>query len=212
MKQKVLFTLFAMVSVLGICGIVYADTPDRDLFRTTYGSSAIASSCAVCHTSAPALNPYGAAYRSNGRNAAALTTIASLDSDGDGFTNIVEINAGFFPGDAANRPATTADTTGPTLAITSHTNGQSVTTASITLSGTATDSGRGNSGIQQVMVNGVAATGGTATTSATASWSRAVTLNAGANTITVIASDNSTAGIPPPRPLGSLIMLLSQTR
>ena len=64
------------------------------------------------------------------------------------------------------------------------------------------------------MVNGVAATGGTATTSATASWSRAVTLNAGANTITVIASDNSPSrntttqaftitydgGAPPPPP------------
>jgi hypothetical protein len=149
---------------------------------------------------------------SNGRTAAALTTIASLDSDGDGFTNIVEINAGVYPGDPASHPAPVVDTMGPTLAIT--TSAQTVTTSSITISGTATDSGRGNSGIQQVMVNGVAASGGTAATSATASWSRAVTLNAGANTITVIASDNSTAhnatthaftithkgGTPPPAP------------
>jgi hypothetical protein len=43
------------------------------------------------------------------------------------------------------------------------------------------------------MVNGVAATGGTAATTATANWSRALTLTAGANTITVVASDNSPA-------------------
>ncbi len=92
-----------------------------------------------------------------------------------------------------NYNAPVVDTTGPTLAVTSHTNGQTVNTASITLSGTATDSGRGNSGIQQVMVNGVAASGGTATGSATANWSRALTLAAGANSITVVASDNSTA-------------------
>jgi hypothetical protein len=32
--------------------------------------------------------------------------IESADSDGDGFTNIAEINAKTFPGDAASKPAT----------------------------------------------------------------------------------------------------------
>jgi len=81
------------------------------------------------------------------------------------------------------------DTTAPALSITSHTNGQSVTTSSITLSGTATDSGAGNNGIASVTVNGAAATGGTATGSNTANWSRSVSLNTGANTITVVATD-----------------------
>jgi hypothetical protein len=81
------------------------------------------------------------------------------------------------------------DTTPPTLSITSHTNGQTVTTSSITLSGTATDSGTGNHGVQSVTVNGGAATGGTASGSNTASWSRSVTLASGANTITVVATD-----------------------
>jgi peptidyl-Asp metalloendopeptidase len=85
------------------------------------------------------------------------------------------------------------DATGPQLTISSHTNNQTVTTSSITISGTATDSGRGDSGILSVTVNGVAATGGTATGSATASWSRTVTLSSGANTITVVAKDNSAA-------------------
>jgi len=85
--------------------------------------------------------------------------------------------------------AQSSDTTAPTLAITSHTNGQTVTTASITLGGTATDSGAGNNGIQSVTVNGTAATGGTATGSNTANWSRSVSLVTGANTLTVVATD-----------------------
>ncbi|MHC1725050.1 MAG: S8 family serine peptidase [Syntrophobacteraceae bacterium] len=84
------------------------------------------------------------------------------------------------------------DTTAPTLAVTSHTNNQHVSTSSITLSGTATDSGKGNSGIQQVTVNGTRATGDTATVSGTANWSKSLTLTPGSNSITVIASDNST--------------------
>lgn len=75
---------------------------------TTYGS------CQWCHLkygyTAPhgditlTLNPYGAAYLANGRNAAALKTIESLDSDGDGYTNIAEINAVRYPGSAADDP------------------------------------------------------------------------------------------------------------
>ena len=41
-------------------------------------------------------------------------TIEPLDSDGDGFTNIVEINARTFPGNAASKPAA-SDTTVPTI-------------------------------------------------------------------------------------------------
>jgi uncharacterized protein (DUF1697 family) len=84
------------------------------------------------------------------------------------------------------------DTTGPAVAITSHTNNQTVTTSPITVSGTASDSGLGNNGIFSVTVNGIAATGGTATGSATANWSQSITLSPGANTITVVAKDNST--------------------
>jgi len=86
---------------------------------------------------------------------------------------------------------TPPDTTGPALLITSHSNNQHVSTSSITLSGTASDSGRGDNGIQQVTVNGSRATNDTATGSGTANWSRAVSLGAGANAITVIAYDNS---------------------
>jgi murein DD-endopeptidase MepM/ murein hydrolase activator NlpD len=79
----------------------------------------------------------------------------------------------------------------PTLSITSHSNGQIVNTAQITLAGTATDAGRGGSGISSVTVNGVRASGDAALGSDTASWSRSITLNQGSNVITVIATDGS---------------------
>jgi hypothetical protein len=76
---------------------------------TTYGS------CQWCHYkygyAAPhgdlqaTLNTYGKAYLGAGRNEAALGVIESLDSDGDGYTNSVEIAALRYPGDAADDPA-----------------------------------------------------------------------------------------------------------
>ena len=83
------------------------------------------------------------------------------------------------------------DSTGPNLSINSHGNGQIVSSSVVTLFGTASDSGRGNNGISSVTVNGVAASGGTASGSGTANWSRSLTLSPGANNITVVARDNS---------------------
>ena len=84
-----------------------------------------------------------------------------------------------------------SDTTAPTLSITSHTNGQTFSSANITLAGTATDSGAGNSGIASVTVNGSPASGGTATVGNTANWSRALTLVNGSNLLTVVATDGA---------------------
>jgi len=70
----------------------------------TYGS------CDYCHqiykTQEPhgnildTLNSFGLAYNSAGRNQAALKAIEALNSDGDTYTNIQEIQALTFPGDA----------------------------------------------------------------------------------------------------------------
>ena len=84
-----------------------------------------------------------------------------------------------------------SDTAAPSLAISSHTSGQTVTTSSITLAGTASDGGTGNSGITSVTVNGATATGGTASGSNTANWSRNVSLSIGANTLSVVATDGA---------------------
>lgn len=52
------------------------------------------------------LNAFGLAYLDAGRNAGAITSIAGLDSDGDGFSNEQEIKAGCLPGDANDSPVT----------------------------------------------------------------------------------------------------------
>ena len=73
------------------------------------------------------------------------------------------------------------DSAAPSLAITSPAANSTVTSSSITVSGTCSDA----SGIRSVTVNGSAASvsGGT--------YSKAVSLSLGSNTITVIATDNA---------------------
>ncbi len=71
-------------------------------------------SCDFCHqtykTQAPhgnildTLNSYGLAYKDAGRSQAALTIIEPSNSDGDKYTNIQEIQALTFPGDAGDYP------------------------------------------------------------------------------------------------------------
>jgi formylglycine-generating enzyme len=86
-------------------------------------------------------------------------------------------------------PSATADTIGPSLTISNPTNGSSVPDIAVAVSGTASDLGRGNSGITSVTVNGVRADNDTATGSGAANWSRIVPLSPGVNTITVVATD-----------------------
>ena len=78
---------------------------------TTYGS------CQWCHyktnygaSSTPenlqaTLNPYGLDYLLNGRSAAAIQSIATLDSDGDSYSNANEILAIRYPGNPADDPS-----------------------------------------------------------------------------------------------------------
>jgi hypothetical protein len=82
-----------------------------------------------------------------------------------------------------------SDTTPPSVAITSLEDGATVTSASLLVSGTASDSGKGNNGIAYVTVNGLPASNGTASGANTANWSAIVPLFAGANNIIVLASD-----------------------
>jgi hypothetical protein len=86
-----------------------------------------------------------------------------------------------------------ADNQGPSVTITSPASGATVNSATITVSGTASDSGRGNNGISSVTVNGTSASGGSASGSNTANWSAQISLTAGQNTITVVAKDNCLA-------------------
>ena len=70
-------------------------------------------SCQWCHYSykydasgniLDTMNTYGKAYHEYGRNAAAIRAIENLNSDGDGYTNIEEINANAYPGNPDDYP------------------------------------------------------------------------------------------------------------
>jgi hypothetical protein len=82
-----------------------------------------------------------------------------------------------------------SDVQAPALSISSPATGSNALSSTINISGTATDSGAGGNGITSVTVNTLPATNGTASGSSTASWNRDITLSAGVNTITVIATD-----------------------
>jgi len=72
-------------------------------FNSQYGTAGTKlDSCILCHgAGGPPNNPFGASYAANGHDFAA---IEQLDSDGDGYTNLEEITAGTFPGDANDSP------------------------------------------------------------------------------------------------------------
>jgi hypothetical protein len=53
------------------------------------------------------MNEYGVAYKNAGRNVAAITSIDGVDSDGDGYTNIQEIEDETFPGNSNDHPGLT---------------------------------------------------------------------------------------------------------
>jgi hypothetical protein len=101
-----------------LIGSAFAGSGYLTSFNSQYGTSATAlNTCALCHPAgggndASNLNNFARNFATNGHVFNA--TLDNLDSDGDGFTNIAEINARTFPGDAASFPAT-GDTTAPTV-------------------------------------------------------------------------------------------------
>jgi hypothetical protein len=105
-EMKRLFSIFfVMTLLLTSYAIAHADSGYMTSFNSRYGTAGTAiATCSVCHTTAPSCNSYGNAFKNNANNYA---TIEPLDSDGDGFTNIVEINARTFPGNADSKPAAT---------------------------------------------------------------------------------------------------------
>ena len=86
------------------------------------------NTCVTCHFSGILQkNTYGMDFMTNGRN---FETIETLDSDGDGFTNLAEINALTFPGDPDNHSIATEDQSSTATSLISE---QNTTTAQPTL-------------------------------------------------------------------------------
>jgi uncharacterized protein (DUF305 family) len=84
-------------------------------FNTRYPASTLGSSmgCALCHpnNNTSSFNAYGNAMKAKtGTSDARLAAIESLDSDGDGFTNLKEIQANTDPSSASSHPVSPTPT------------------------------------------------------------------------------------------------------
>jgi transglutaminase-like putative cysteine protease len=120
-------------------------------------------------------------------SALALNGGAIQDSLGN--NAILSLSAPGTPGSLGADKDLVIDTQGPALIITSPANNATVTSASLLVSGTATDNGYGNDGVSSVTANGVSANAGTASGTGTANWNAMITLTSGTNTITAVAKD-----------------------
>ena len=104
----------ALAIVLTQPGLVVAQRSYLTVWSTTYPASVTDNnaSCTTCHgagNDTSMLNAYGASVFNAGTNAAGFKSIESADSDGDGTSNIAEINAGSQPGWRAGANNTLVD-------------------------------------------------------------------------------------------------------
>jgi len=131
-KSNIFVVLVVALSfVLGFAVIASANNGALADFDAQYPSNSLGGSCNICHTTVPTRNPYGIALANNGGTGnniqpATFVAVEPLDSDGDGFTNLVEIKTGFFPGNAASHPPQP----GVTLTITAPTAGELIPSGS----------------------------------------------------------------------------------
>lgn len=117
--SRIALTVMAFVVLLFLAA-PHADARPEFLvqFKTVYktlkpGGNVDAASCNLCHLNGPPkLNLYGSSVKSamDKANASTVTpailhSIDSIDSDGDGFSNLEEIGADTLPGDKTSHPA-----------------------------------------------------------------------------------------------------------
>lgn len=107
-----LVAMFLLVVLFASAGSAAAKSGFLGDFNALYGTAGTPlDSCSLCHPSVPALNGYGADWKNNGKSFGA---VEGMDSDGDGFSNVQEIQARTMPGDAGSKPAPTTTTQPPT--------------------------------------------------------------------------------------------------
>ena len=99
--------LLVMFLVLASFAVVVAKSSFLTAFNTHYGTdNKTLDTCVTCHGSSYSLNPYARDFNTKriqlGNNTAALQAIETWDSDGDGDTNVTEIEALVFPGNPAS--------------------------------------------------------------------------------------------------------------
>jgi len=129
--------VFVIAVVLAVGGTAYAVSGYLNTFNSTYGTSGTRlNTCGLCHNNPGGggpVNNFGSDFASGGHNFDAA--LEALDSDGDTFSNIDEINALTFPGDPSDFPAA-VDNTAPTVTSTSPDNNATGVAVTATISAT----------------------------------------------------------------------------
>lgn len=98
----IVFSIVGVILLLGFGPVsVSAYNSDMVLARAKYPHivGTRLDTCNLCHEGLRVLNPYGEDYWIHFGDPDPFDSIEGLDSDGDGFTNIEEIQAFAFPGD-----------------------------------------------------------------------------------------------------------------
>ena len=104
MRKLMLICVMVLFSAIIADQSVYALPAFYKMFKAKYEWR---SGCNVCHISkkgGDSPNPYGRAFLHNGMNLSTFTRIEKADSDKDGFSNIAELIARSYPGDAVSTP------------------------------------------------------------------------------------------------------------
>lgn len=110
MNKNLIGVVLLVILILSCSPVVTARPAYLEAYNQQYDiEDTKLDSCLNCHNNpngGGSRNPYGMAYEANGKN---FGSIEALDSDGDGFTNLEEINALTFPGDPADYPQTSSE-------------------------------------------------------------------------------------------------------
>jgi len=106
LSQRGLFFALLAVVMAAAAPLAQANTPQVTIFNGRYPANP-AVSCLYCHSSTPALNAYGTAFKNSPAgpdSTNGLAQIEFVDSDSDNFTNLHEILLNKLPGNNLSVP------------------------------------------------------------------------------------------------------------
>jgi len=113
-RKKTKIRLFLLLCfIIGTLTFAFAKGSFLNSFNSLYGTTGTAlDTCELCHPggNTKQYTVYADAYLLNGKD---FTAIENIDSDGDGFNNLEEIQALTFPGDPGSFPTSSSDTKPP---------------------------------------------------------------------------------------------------